>query len=183
MQKNSWEKYQIFEFEWPGLCKYRNTGTIKWIWQCIIPSKCYFFSRFDWCLVCIEVKRIMMKYFCQTKLIKINMCWRIVSMSNILERNKRKPVLAMNTKNAVNKRKFSNIHIVYLHSLSITYIFSCSYLIIWIDKQNKSQEKLNTKKSIFCESKKICFCHQIFHVLSWNHIVGSYVLFCKIQCL
>ena len=96
-----------------------------------------------------------MKYFCQTKLIKINMCWRIVSMSNILERNKRKPVLAMNTKNAVNKRKFSNIHIVYLHSLSITYIFSCSYLIIWIEKQNKSQEKLNTKKSIFCEYKKI----------------------------
>ena len=91
--------------------------------QFIIPSKCYFFSRFDWCLVCIEVKRIMMKYFCQTKLIKINMCWRIVSMSNILERNKRKPVLAMNTKNAVNKRKFSNIHIVYLHSLSMTYIF------------------------------------------------------------
>ena len=88
----------------------------------------------------------------------------------------------MSTKNVVNKRKFSNIHIVYLHSLSITYIFSCSYLIIWIDKQNKSQEKLNTKKSIFCESKKICFCHQIFHVLSWNHIVGSYVLFCKIQC-
>ena len=151
--------------------------------QFIIPSKCYFFSRFDWCLVCIEAKLIMMKYFCQTKLIKINMCWRIVSMSNILERNNRKPVLAMNTKNAVNTRKFSNIHIVYLHSLSITHIFSCWYLIKWIEKQNKSKEKLNTKKSIFCESKKYrCICHQIFRVLSWHHIVGWYVLFCKIQC-